>query len=174
LTGALRSMRFSLVVLPAVTSRFYVAWSLAELGDFAEGRGVGEEAVQLAEAAEQPFNIAGALLGVGLLSRRQGALHTAIPILERGLRLCQSANIPLFFPAIASSLGATYALAGRVAEALPCLDQMLERVVTGSRTLYQPLLLTELSEALLLVGRLDDASARAARLIEIHRPPPGR
>jgi class 3 adenylate cyclase/tetratricopeptide (TPR) repeat protein len=169
LTGELRSISFGLVVLPAVTSRLYVAWSLAEMGRFAEGAGVGEEAMRLAEEAEQPFGLGSALMAVGLLSRRQGALHTAIHILERGLRLCQSANIPFYFPVIASSLGATYALAGRVAEALPLLDQILEHIVTGSLTPYRPLLHTELSEAYLLVGRVDEARALAERLLDLSR-----
>src|SRR5262249_14096399 len=110
---------------------------LAEMGGFVEGAGVEEEALRLAEAAEQPFSIAAALTFVGLLYRRQGDVQQAIPALERGLALSQTANILMLFPLTASSLGAAYALAGRVAEALPLLDQMRERVVTGGRTPYQ-------------------------------------
>jgi tetratricopeptide (TPR) repeat protein len=130
---------------------------------------VGEDAVQLAEAADQPYSIAFALMAVGLLSRRQGDVHTATLALERGLALSQATNIPLFFPMIASSLGAAYALAGHTSQALPLLDQALERVVTGSRLFAHALVLTELSEALLLVGRVDEASALAGRLLELSR-----
>jgi len=111
---------------------------------------------------------------VGLVCRRQGALHTAIPILERGLALCQSVNIPLFFPQSASSLGAAYALAGRVAEALPLLDQVLERIASGSGTGRHVFMLAELSEALLLVGRVDEASTLAGRLLDLSRTHIGR
>src|SRR5262249_14363108 len=156
LAGEQRFAHFGLTYLPAVPSRAYVSWSLAELGSFAEGTGVAEEAMHLAEASEQPFSIANALVWAGVLSRRQGALPTATTVLERSLRLCQSANISFYFPIIASSLGAVYALAGRVAEALPLLDQMRERVVTGGRTPHQPSVLAELSEAYLLVGHLDE------------------
>jgi tetratricopeptide (TPR) repeat protein len=169
LTGEQRFAHFGLTYLPAVTSRAYVSWSLAELGSFAEGTGVAEEAMHLAEASEQPFSIANALVWAGVLSRRQGALPTATTVLERSLRLCQSDNISFYFPIIASSLGAVYALAGRVAEALPLLDQMRERVVTGGRTPYQPSVLAELSEAYLLVGHLDEASVLAERLLELAR-----
>jgi tetratricopeptide (TPR) repeat protein len=169
LTGERRYARLGQVTPPAMTSRGNTAWCLAELGGFAEGHSVGEEAVRLAEAIEQPYSIAIALLFVGLSHRRQGAIHTAIPMLERGLELCQNANIPLFFPLAASFLGAAYALAGRVAEALPLLDQTLERVATGSHLLLHALVLTELSEALLLVGRVDEASALAGRLLELSR-----
>jgi tetratricopeptide (TPR) repeat protein len=151
-----------------------VVGCLAELGGFAEGRGVAEEAMRIAEAVEQPFSIAGALIGVGLLARRQGDIRQAIPTLERSLALCQTANIPRFFPQAASILGVAYALAGRAAEALPLLDQTLERVAPGSHVIFQALVLTELSEALLLVGRADEASALAGRLLELSRTHPGR
>jgi tetratricopeptide (TPR) repeat protein len=176
LIGERRSSRFGLVNLPAVSSRVFAVWSLAELGGFAEGRGVGEDAVRIAETVEQPYSMATALIAVGLLYRRQGDIAKAIPTLERSLALCQSANISLFFPRIASPLVVAYTLAGRAAEAMPLLDQMLERVATGSRiaSLDRALVLTELSEALLLVGRVDEASALAERLLELSLTHPGR
>jgi tetratricopeptide (TPR) repeat protein len=174
LTGELRYARFSQASLPAMVSRGHIAWSLAELGDFAEGNSVGEEAVRIAEEAEEPFSLAIALTWVGFLSRRHGALHRAIPLLERGLALCQAADFPEPFAVIAPILGATYALAGRLAEALPLLDQMLERVSTGSRMRFQALVLTELSEALLLIGRVGEASALAGRLLELSHTYTGR
>jgi len=169
LTGEWRATRFGQPVLPAVISRGHAAGSLAALGDFAEGRGVAEEAVRLAEAEEQPFSIASALWYAGLVYRRQGALHTAIPMLERSLALYQTANIPMFLPLTAAILGAAYALAGRAAEALPLLDQVLESVATGSRQLFHALVLTELSEACLLFGRVHEASALAERLLDLFR-----
>jgi len=166
LTGELRYAPFGQAALPAVVSRAHLAWSLAELGGFAEGSGVGEEAVRIAEDAVQPFSLAVALTWVGLLSRRQGVLHRAIPVLERGLALCQTADFPHIISVFSSLLGAVYALAGRMADALPLLDQTLERVVTGSSMFFHALVLTELSEACLLVGRVEEASALARRLLE--------
>jgi tetratricopeptide (TPR) repeat protein len=174
LTGEQRFARFGLTYLPAVISRGYVSLGLAETGDFGEGAGVEEEALRLAEAAEQPFSITAALTFVGLLYRRQGDVHHAIAVLERGLALSQTANILMLFPLTASSLGTAYALAGRVTEALPLLNQMRERVVTGGRTPYQSLALAELSEAYLLVGHVDEASALAGRLLELSRTHTGR
>jgi len=169
LTGELRYERFGSIAPPAVISRYVAAGSLAALGDFAEGRGVAEEGVRLAEAVEQPFSIATSLWYAGLVYRRQGALHTAIPMLERSLALYQITNIPMFLPMTAAILSAAYALAGRAAEALPLLDEVLERVATGRLLLLHALVLTELSEALLLVGRVDEASMLAGRLLELSR-----
>jgi len=169
LTGEQRYAHFGTVAPPAVTSRGRPATCLAELGDFAEGRGLGEEAVRLAEVIAQPYTLATTLMFVGVLYRRQGDIYKAISVLERGLALCQSANIPRVFPLTASILSAAYALAGRAAEALPVLDQTLERIATGSRMLFHALVLTELSEALLLVGRVDEASTLAVQLLELSR-----
>jgi predicted ATPase/class 3 adenylate cyclase len=167
LTGQRLSERFGLPIFPGILARGYVAWCLAELGDFAEGTGLGEEALRLAEAVAQPNSMVVVLYCMGLFYRRHGMLQKAIPMLERGLALAQSVDIPLQFPMTASLLSAAYALAGRTAEALPLLDQMLERLATGRRMYLHALALTELSEACLLVGRVDAASTLAAHLLEI-------
>jgi tetratricopeptide (TPR) repeat protein len=167
LTGERLSEHFGLSMFPGVVGRGYVASCLAELGDFAEGAGIGEEAIRLAEVVAQPNSMINVLNRVGFCYRRQGVLQKAIPLLERGLALSQSADIPLSFSLTASLLSAAYALAGRTAEALPLLGQMLERLATGRRSLMHALVLTELSEACLLVGRVDEARALAARLLEL-------
>ena len=98
LTGKMLSERFSLPSSLAYSPRGYVAWCLAELGDFAEGADVGEEAIRLAEAVAQPNSMVVVLYCVGLFYRRHGMLQKAIPMLERGLALAQSVDIPLQFP----------------------------------------------------------------------------
>jgi tetratricopeptide (TPR) repeat protein len=169
LTGELRYARFGRYAGPTMGSRRTVAWSLAELGDFTEGRAVAEDAVRIAEAVADPHVIAAALMAAGLVYRRQGDIRSAIPVLERILTLAQRAHVPRLFPMPASSLSAAYALAGRVAEALALLDQTRERVATGRPSLFHEVALTELSEALLLVGRVADASALAGRLRKLSR-----
>jgi class 3 adenylate cyclase/tetratricopeptide (TPR) repeat protein len=166
------------LALPSVTSRHIVAGCLADMGAFAEGIAVAEEGVQIAEAVGQPYSIVVALLGVSFLYRRQGDLSHAIPVLQRGIALCQEANILLWVPLIASTLGVAYALSGHTTEALSLLTQAPEHVAAvhhgsehgglRSRTL------AELSEALLLVGRVEEASILAEQLLELSCTHPGR
>jgi class 3 adenylate cyclase/tetratricopeptide (TPR) repeat protein len=165
LTGEWRYAHFGLVVLPAVLSRGYMAGCLAELGSFAEAASVAEEAVRIAEAAEKPISIACALMYVGSVYCRQGDVHHAIPVLERGLMLCTTANFSRFFLGTASNLSAAYVLAGRTTEALPLLDQMLERIASVSRG-FPSRFAVSVSETCLLVGRVDEASALVGRLFE--------
>ena len=85
-------------------NRSWLAWSLAEVGAFVEANAWGEEGIRLAEAVDHPWSLVLTCGGAGLASLRQGDLSKAIPLLERGRRLCQSAQLPLFFPRLASAL----------------------------------------------------------------------
>jgi tetratricopeptide (TPR) repeat protein len=120
LVGDLIQERFGMTGLPSVLSRVHLSWSLAELGAFAEGVASGEEGGRIAEAAKHPFSLIWAYAGIGHLYLRKGDLLRGIPVLGRGLELCQVWHIPSLFPTMASTVGAAYTLAGRVAEALPC------------------------------------------------------
>jgi tetratricopeptide (TPR) repeat protein len=166
LTGTLVHERFGLAGLPSVVSRSYLTRCLAEVGAFAEGIIIGHEAVQIAEAADHPYSRIAAYSGVGLLSLWRGDLRQAIAMLERGLDLCQVANIPIWFATVAAGLGYAYALAGRSVEALRLLEQLGEQY---SSTRAYPFWMTHLSEAYLLAGRLDDACTLAGQALERHR-----
>jgi tetratricopeptide (TPR) repeat protein len=124
--------RFGLASAPAVSSRSFLVWGLAELGEFAEGLARGEEAIRIAEAADRPFSLIQASFGVGFLHLRKGDLVRAIAVLERGLAVCRASNLQaLAFHGVASFLGSAYVLSGRLAEALP----LLERVVTQTASM---------------------------------------
>ncbi len=159
--------RFGMAGLPSVFNRAWLAWSLAELGQFAEGIACGEQGIRIAEAADHPFSLAQACGGVGTLSLVKGDLHRAVPVLERGLSLCQV--LPFWFPWIASPLGAAYALSGRLAEALPLLEQAAERAAAMRNTDIRSLRLALLSEGYLLAGRIQEAATVAKRALDLAR-----
>jgi tetratricopeptide (TPR) repeat protein len=157
--------RFGMTGLPSVLSRVYLSWSLAELGAFAEAITRGEEGVGIAEAADQPFSRIWAYVGIGKLYLDKGDVHRGIPVLERGLALCQVWDIPNMFPTVASRLGYAYALSGRVSEALPLLEQVISNGRGASHALY----VAHLSEAYLLAGRTEDGLERAQRALALSR-----
>ncbi len=158
--------RFGLPLLPSVVCRQWLVWSRAELGEFAEGINLGEEAARIAEAANQPASLASAYVGIGELHLRKGDLKKAIHMLERSLELCKVTNIPLFFPHAAMRLGYAYALAGQVADALPLLEQAVEQM--QSRFLHSSCFAC-LSETYLLAGRMEHAMDLAKRALELSR-----
>jgi len=167
LDGARRFERFGLRVPPAVSSRAWLAWCDAELGRFAEGKALGAEGLQIAEAVAHPSSLMQAYSGIGLLALRQGNLPRALLLLERGWGIYQDADVrdSAAFPLIAAALGATYTLGGRVADAVPLLTQALEQTMAMDIVRYQAFCHLPLGEAQLLAGRLEEAHAHAERAL---------
>jgi tetratricopeptide (TPR) repeat protein len=147
----------------SVTSRAWLAVGLAELGEFAGGIAIGEEAVRMAEAVDQPLSRVIAYWGVGGLYFRKEDLPKAIPALERGLEVCQVWDIRAYAPVIASCLGASYTRSGRAVEGLRLLEQYASRGVVAQHSGGVRLL----SEAHLLAGRVDDAMRLAQHALEL-------
>jgi class 3 adenylate cyclase/tetratricopeptide (TPR) repeat protein len=167
LTGDLLHERFGLPGLPAVLARHWLVFCLAECGRFREGSTVSAEAVRIAEAADHPFSLSGALLGAGELALRQGNVAQAIVILERGLALCQEWHIMLQLSWMRAHLGSAYALAGRVAEAVPLLEQAVDQAVALGFKSRQALLAVQRSEASLLADCLEEARAHARQALDL-------
>ena len=166
LTGARRYEHFDLAPLPAVSSGARLAQCFAELGEFAEGRSYGEQALETATTAAHPFSLNQACRGLGILYLRQGEFGPAIVLLERALALCRDADLPLEFPLIASALGSAYARSGRLVEALPLLEQAIAQAVHMQRFDQQALRLTALGEGYVLAGRVQDALPLALEALE--------
>jgi class 3 adenylate cyclase/tetratricopeptide (TPR) repeat protein len=169
LTGDSAREWFGTQSLPAAINRGWLAWCLAEVGEFVEASAWGEEGIRLAETVDSPWTVVIACGGVGLASLRHGDLSKAIPVLERGVRLCQSAQLPLFFPRVASALGLAYAQSGRLAEGLPLLEQAVEQSAAMKIVLHHTLWLIHLSEGHRLAGRLDEAADGAIRALDLAR-----
>lgn len=167
LTGALRAERFGLAGLAAVHSLAWLAWCCAEVGAFAEGVASGTEAVEIASAAERPYDLLTAYCGLGLVHLRQGHSAEAIAVLERGMALCQRLAMPLLLPVIATFLGEAYALTGRTAEAMPLLEPIMEQARTDQPPALAGHCGIRLGYAYLLVGRLEEAGQIARWALEL-------
>jgi tetratricopeptide (TPR) repeat protein len=155
--------------LPAVLSRTWLVSCLADLGEFDTGIARGDEAVQLAEAAEHPFSLTQAYFALGTLFLRRGDLPQAIPVLEHGLALCQGAGIVTWFPTVAAALGYAYTLSGRLPEALPLLQQAVAQDPSRGVSAGHARRVAYLSEAYLLAGRRDEAADLATSALTFAR-----
>lgn len=151
----------SFLVTLSAASRSFLLLSLAEGGTFTEGEARGEEGVRTVEAVEHLSGLIIAYWGVGRLSLCKGDFPKAIPVLERGLRLCKIGQISTWFILTAASLGYAYALSGRVAEALSLLKRVLEEAERSGFMYSYALWVVWLSEAYLLADRQEDALALA-------------
>ena len=174
LAGDRVSERFGWAALPAVTSRAYLVGCLAELGEFGEGIGVGEEAIKIAEAANHPFSLGQALLNLGVLYVRKGELRRASALLERGPGLSGVSKVSALAAGISAALGYARALSTRAHDRTPFLESgipLLESAVaqggTNRITARHSLWVTWLAEAYLLAERGDDAGTSGERALAL-------
>jgi tetratricopeptide (TPR) repeat protein len=168
--GDLLSQRFGSSAMPAIVSRTWMAWSLAELGAFAEGMASGAEAIQMAEAIGHPYSLVTASFGLGLLYLRRGDLDKAIAVLEHGVDVCNAWGFHvLAFHGVAAFLGTAYVVAGRVAEALPMLERVVEQTDAMGAIVNYVLGVIPLGEGYLRAGRVDDALRHAQHAVEVCR-----
>jgi len=155
--------------LRSAFSKIWLAWCLAELGTFPEAITQAEDAVKIAETAEQTYTRVQAYFGLGLVRVRNGEIHSAIQVLERGRALCRTIDAPLQFHLNAASLGYAYALSGRADDGLPLLNDAVQHVTSTGGLFAHVRLLGWLGEAYLLAGRIDDALATATEALDLCR-----
>jgi tetratricopeptide (TPR) repeat protein len=165
LEGARRHELFGRIILPAVSSRAYLAWCHAELGTFPEGRALGDEGLRIAEAVDHPASLMVGCWGIGLLFLHQGDLPRALPRLERAVGICREIDLLLYFPRMAVALGAAYTLGGRIADAVSLLTQVLEQTIATAMGVEKALCRLTLGETQLLAGYLEEAHAHAERAL---------
>jgi tetratricopeptide (TPR) repeat protein len=97
--------RFGMSMLHSVRVRTWLTDCLREVGDFAEGRTCGEEAVRIAEAAGHLGSTLRPQSKLGSLALVQGDLPRAISVLGHALAQCHAAHVPLYVSGIAASFG---------------------------------------------------------------------
>ena len=162
----------ALTVTPTLvaTSNTYLAWSLAELGEFAEAKRRAEESLRRAEALGNPLALIMACMGVGMVRLRQGNALGAMPPLEQGLQVCYTFGFTaLTFHGIAASLGGAYALANRTAEAIPLLRKVADQSASMKLVSDHLLGAIPLGEVWLSTGRIEDAAPLATQALDLAR-----
>jgi transcriptional regulator with AAA-type ATPase domain/tetratricopeptide (TPR) repeat protein len=155
--------------LMPVFSRIHLVYCLAELGEFREGLGYGEEGIRLAETADDAYSLIFASCGLGTLHLLKGDVGPAIATLERALSLCRTLHLPIALPLIAGPLGAAYALAGRTGDAIALLEEGDREGLGMGRLGGHSLIVARLGEAYLQAGRSEEAAAAARRALQMAR-----
>jgi class 3 adenylate cyclase/tetratricopeptide (TPR) repeat protein len=147
------------VGLPAVRVRSHLAWTLAELGEFADARAFAEEGLRIADSAGHAYSLAHACLGLGGTRVRQGEFQTAISILGRGMAITERA--PILRPPIAADLGMAHARCGNLTEGLAHLHAAVESATSMGRLSRLPLIEVKCGEIHLLAGEAPAAAKLA-------------
>jgi len=169
LAGDLRRERFGMAGFPAVLASAYLAFTLAENGEFSEGIAHSETALRLAEAVDHPYSLVTACWFPGWLYGAKGEFSQAVRLLERSLALAREWNFALVSPGARVYLGHVYTLAGRVAEGLPLLQDAVKALESKRMLHHHSRGLMHLAEAFLVADRPEEARALAGRLLPLTR-----
>jgi class 3 adenylate cyclase/tetratricopeptide (TPR) repeat protein len=168
LEGRLDRALFGLAGLPAVFCRAFLVWSLAELGDFPAGIRHADQAIEIADAADQTYSRAIARFTLGFLHLVRGEPDRAITVLERGLAIQESGEILALRAMFLAALGHARTLAGRPDEALPLLEQSVESSAF-SLSPQHPFPLLFFAEACLRADRIERSEEAARRCLQFCR-----
>jgi tetratricopeptide (TPR) repeat protein len=167
LAGDLLHERCYMAGLPSVFSRAWLAYCLAERGEFGEAQAIGEEALRIAEASDPGFSLIFGCAGLGNVYVTKGDFARAVAVLEPGLPRELDEVIGRVWPFLASALGAAYTHLGRVSEALPLLEEAVERAATIKLKANHSLRLARLAEAHVGAGRTEAAFPLAAQALDL-------
>jgi class 3 adenylate cyclase/tetratricopeptide (TPR) repeat protein len=168
-TGALGRERFGLAGYPAAMSRWLLASSLAERGEFDEALMYAKEALRVAEEVDHPYSLILASWGLALVYTLKGDFSHAGAHLERALALCREWSVAALLPVTAGFLAYVQLLSGRDADGLSSLQQAKKDLESSGLELYHSRLSLWLGEALMHAGRLEDAFAQAERVLALTR-----
>ncbi|HSF03315.1 MAG TPA: hypothetical protein VLA62_09900, partial [Solirubrobacterales bacterium] len=159
--------------LPAQASTSYVAscgwlaFTLADLGEFNLAQTYLEKAQRVAEASRLAYGEAIAWTLAGLVSLRRGDVQRAVPPLERSLAACRERHLAVGLPIPSSVLGLAFARLGRFDAALPLLEDGVRLSEQLGIKAYLAHWATHLGEGLYLAGKTEGARAIARKALEL-------
>jgi tetratricopeptide (TPR) repeat protein len=154
-------LRFGGLALSFVAS--FTAWTLAELGEFAESEAVGLMGFELAMKANHAYSISIASFGLAQGWIRQGRFADAIRVLEQGCEQTKLHTIEAAVDQVVSRLIYAYSRAGQMEEA-----RKLEQTMRPELTRFSFLSSTHFSLAAMgFESDRIDATLQVAR--EVHQ-----
>jgi class 3 adenylate cyclase len=150
-----------------VTSSGWLAFTLAELGDFHAADACADQALRVADGAGHAYGQTIARTLAGLVWLRRGHLERAHGYLQPSLEACREKHLDVWRPIPASLLGLTQALAGKLEEALPLLRDGVHLSEVLGINAYLPLWTLNLAEGLMTAGQMTEARETARRALDL-------
>lgn len=169
LRGYLSLERCGLPFVPAVIARSWLAWSMAERGDFEDGLAHGLEALQIAEEVGHPFNIAHVYYDLGYFYEIKGEMDKGVEALKNAVDLVEGWSLTYLSPFIKGFYGHVLALHGRLDEGIQQLEVANDLYASMGLGLFRSLVGIQLSEAYFLAGRQDEALTTLNRSLALAR-----
>jgi tetratricopeptide (TPR) repeat protein len=155
--------------LQSVASYRWLIQALADVGAFTEGLAIAEDTIRLAEADGHPYTLVLAYTGVGYLYLGKGEVHKSIPLLDRGLDLCQVWDLQQLRRRLEGALAYALALSGRIPGALALLEPTVGQVPFASLTHHTALYVAWATEVYLRAGHVANAHTIAVQALALAR-----
>jgi tetratricopeptide (TPR) repeat protein len=150
-------------------SRTWLAYCLAEQGDFAEAIECARVGVANTERVGHPYLHMITLHGLAFAHLLRGDHRVAIPLFERGLAMSRDNGIMLWDADFACALGNAYMLAGRTAEAVPFMERSIQEQQSLGQEGQLAFWMTWLCEAYLDLGNQADAKRLTSQALDLAR-----
>jgi class 3 adenylate cyclase/tetratricopeptide (TPR) repeat protein len=152
--------------LPSVSARTWLAWSLAERGEFGLALERGDEGVYIAEAVDHLVSRIYAYMALGIVHLRKGNLDLAIQSLERAYQMSERADLRMARAMVAGYLGRAYTLSNQAGRAIEILKQAVEAAAAMRLMVDQAMRLVHLSDAYLHIDDLEQAISVAQAALQ--------
>jgi tetratricopeptide (TPR) repeat protein len=167
LSGPTALKRHGLSSVPAITARGYLAWGLAELGNFDEAGVWAQEALELSGRVRNHFSTGFAQACIGLAYLRSGEVDTALKLLLKANTMGRESDLKSIYTFVAGSLGEAYLISGEPDKALPILFEAIDRRYFDSSVIPPLYTITVLAEAYRQLGQLDMAVKTSEKALKI-------
>ena len=143
-----------------VASSAWLAWALADLGEFERADACLDRARAQADFARHPYSQAIAWTLTGAVWSARGQVDRAVPTLARSLELCEQASLTVWQPIPATLLGLCLLALDRKDDGIALLRDGVRRAESLGVMAYLSRWMLHLAEGLLATG--DTAAARVA------------
>jgi len=150
-----------------VTSSGWLAFTLAELGDFHAADAAADQALRVADGVGHAYGQTIARTLAGLVWLRRGHLQRAYGYLEPSLEACREKHLDVWRPLPSSLLGLAQALSGRLEEALPLLRDGVHLSEVLGINAYLSLWTLHLAEGLMAAGQFQEARDTARHALDL-------
>ncbi|MBI1726951.1 MAG: hypothetical protein HYR50_06760, partial [Candidatus Rokubacteria bacterium] len=150
-----------------VTSSGWLAFTLAELGDFHGADACVDQALRVADGAGHVYGQTIARTLAGLVWLRRGHLDRALGLLQSSLDACREKHLDVWRPLPSSLLGLTLALSGRLDEAMPLLRDGVHLSEVLGVNAYLALWTLHWAEGLMVAGEDERAREMARHALDL-------
>ena len=150
-----------------VASSAWLAWALADLGDFDRADACLDRARAQADLAQHPYSQAIAWTLTGAVWAMRGQTERAVPTLARSLEICEQASLSVWQPIPATLLGTCLLALDRKDDGLALLRDGVRRAESLGVMAYLARWTLHLAEGLLLTGDVAAARVTADRAMAL-------